>query len=536
MSMRFVYSLLLTVTAAPAAFFGSTAMAAECRSLAGAALGGALITEATEIAAPATIATLSARRGVLVGTPMCRVVGVIRPVEDSLINFELWLPPADTWNGKYIGVGNGGLSGSIRHDELAFRFKNGYAVSSTDTGHIDAIHVSPESESDWMLGHPERVTDWAWRSHHLTAVASKQIIDAYYGTGPKFSYFIGCSKGGTSAMMEAQRFPADYDGIVAGAVGLNQTGQITGYLWTHQAVVAGWVSPAKLDLLRKAVLAACDARAGYLDDPRSCKFDPGTLLCKDQDSDACLTAAQVAAVRKIYSGPQDVNGKPLYAGFSRGSEYTWSDRIMGPQDQPSVGSTMWSSITGYLSNLVYGRRNLDFRALDPGDVLRTARQKYGSTIDALNTDLAPFKSRGGKMIQYIGWDDSSVRPMSSVDYYEGVAARMGGLPQVQSFYRLFMAPGMGHCGGGVAPSAVGQSSFAPAFRQDAEHDALAALEDWVERGRAPEHLIATRYRDNSPAKGVVAQRPWCPYPAVGRYQGQGDLMQASSYKCEIPKE
>lgn len=506
--------------------------AGQCSTLAGKTLGGALILEATEVAAGTNIATLAAPRGLRASAPFCRVVGQITPVEDSLINFEVWLPPAATWNGRFVGVGNGGTSGSIRHGEMKNHLDRNFAIASTDTGHI-----SPGADSDWMFGHPEKIIDWAWRSHHLMTVASKQVINAFYGGPPKFSYFIGCSKGGTTSMMEAQRFPEDYDGIIAGAPGLHQSGQIAGYIWTHQAVTApgAWMSKAKLELLRLAVVKACTGGGEYILNPMTCTFDPGRLQCRGADSDTCLTAPQVAMVRKVYSGPLGPDGKPFAAGFAYGSESAWEERIMGPEGKAGIGASMFEPVKGYMENLTYTRRNMDLSTIDAADVYKTLQEKWAQHIDAVNPDMSAFRARGGKLIQWIGWDDTSVRPHSSTNYYDSVLAKMGGAEQVGSFHRLFMAPGVEHCGGGPAPSSTGGGANRPASTQDARHDMFLALQDWVERGRAPDVIVATKYIDNDPAKGIAAQLPWCPYPAAPRYT-RGDRKLVTSYGCETPRK
>ena len=357
------FASALLAIAAFGALIPSDASATDCEGLLGKTFGDEIIFEVANVQGTMTVGSLGDREGTVLRPPLCKVRGMITPVEGSSIQFEVWLPPKNTWNGKYAGVGNGAFSGSIMFGEMERPFARGYAVSSTDAGHI-----STGSDSRWALGRPERVVDWAWRAHHLTAIASKQIIDSYYGTAPKYSYFLGCSKGGASAMMEAQRFPEDYDGIIAGAPGSNQSGQITSYLWTQQAVVApgGWLSPAKLNLLHETVLKACPSENGFLTNPNTCNFDPVRLQCTAGDADTCLTPQQVTTARKIYSGPTDESGKSLYPGLARGSELGWSRLLMGPADRPGIGAGIYPNMLGYMRNVLYGRTDLrvSFAAAD----------------------------------------------------------------------------------------------------------------------------------------------------------------------------
>ena len=528
--MRFFRLLALAGIASVAPVVSIAGAAVECHGLVGRTFGAAEVTNSDDVAAPLSLRDPNGAE-LAVSTPFCRVRGVIRPTADSNINFEVWLPSAQAWNGKYQGVGNGGFLGAIMYSAMQRALRSGYAVSSTDTG-----HTSTSIESQWALGHPEKIADWGWRAIHETALASKAIVATYYSTAPKYSYFVGCSKGGGSAMMEAQRFPTDYNGIVAAAPGMNQSGQVASYLWALQAVAQprAWISPAKITVLNRAVLEACKADNGLLDDPATCHFDPGRLQCKTGDGSDCLTAEQVAAARKIYSGPLDAHHESLYPGLARGGEYAWSRMIMGPEDQAATGSILFPSMMGYLGNLLFGNSDWDFHTLSASEVMSLARQRLTRDFDATNPDLGAFKAAGGKLIMLQGWNDPIVRPSAAIQYNDSVAAKMGGRTAVQSFYRLFMAPGMDHCGGGPGPNAVGGAMNLPAPTRDAQHDIVAALEQWVEQGRAPDRLTATLYQDNDPSKAVIAQRPWCAYPQVAGYSGHGDRDEAASYVCRRP--
>jgi feruloyl esterase len=403
----------------------------------------------------------------------------------------------------------------------------GYAASTTDNGHTGS------EPSEWAAGHPAKFAGWGWRAVHETALAAKAVIAAYYGRSPKYSYFIGCSKGGGSAIMEAQRFPTDYDGLVAGAMGWNLSARLAMYLWTIQAVQApgAWVSPAKLGMLHHSVIAACGGKDGILDDPEACTFDPGRLQCKDADADTCLSRQQVASVRKIYAGPVDATGASIYPGYARGSELNWSRAIMGAAEKPGVGTTSYQGFMSRARDLLFDNPDWKLEHLVPAEVYRLAREKLGPNWDAADTDLRTFKSTGGKIIGYQGWTDDAVPPDGTLRYYDQVTERMGGVEQVQTFYRLFMAPGMDHCGGGIGPSAIGGAYGQAAPVRDAEHDVTAALARWVEHGQAPEQIVATRYRDDDPAKGIASQRPLCAHPAVARYIGRGNRNEAGDRVC-----
>ena len=508
----------------------SSAAAAECRSLSGQRFGNAQIIETNEVTPPFS-ATSMGPPEVKVTVAFCRVRGVLRPVPGSNITFELWLPPAGRWNGDYQANAPGGFAGSMLYAPSARGLEAGYAVSTTDNGHTGS------DTRDWAIGHPERVADWGWRAVHETAVASKAIIAAYYASAPKYSYFVGCSKGGASGLTEAQRFPTEFNGIIAAAPGWDHSGQLTKYLWAIQTVQApgGWISPAKLATLNKAVLSACNVRGAYMEDPSSCRFDPGRLQCKGADADTCLTAQEVTSVRRLYSGPVDASGKSIFPGYAVGSEMNWSRALMGSKENPGVGTSSYDSFTSMVRDLLFENADWNLQALQPIDIYKQSQSKLGPDWDAVDPDLGTFKANGGKMITYQGWSDNNVPPLGSIKYYELVAAKMGGAQQAEAFYRLFMAPGMEHCGMGPGPNAVGGPYGLPPPVNDPEHDVAAALAQWVEKGIAPEKLVATHYTDNDPAKGTDAQLPWCVYPATARYVGKGDRSQAGNWVCRRGK-
>ncbi len=427
--------------------------------------------------------------------PFCRVAATLKPSTDSDIRIEVWLPESG-WNGKYQAVGNGGWSGSINYGPLAAAVTAGYAASSTDTGHEGG-------SAAFALGHPEKLIDYAYRSEHEMAVAAKSLIAAFYGNGPRLSYWNGCSAGGKQGLKEAQRYPADFDGIVAGSPAANWTGRAAQSLWVAQAVhrdEASYIPPEKYPAIHRAVLAACDeldgVKDGVIENPEACKFDPGVLACSGEDSATCLTAPQVRAARLIY-GPSTNprTGERLYPGLAPGSELGW--RTWGGAQPLSIG-------LDYFRYVVMENPQWDFRALDFDRDVARAEKLDRDRINALDPDLKPFFAHGGKIVQYHGWSDPQISPRNSVEYYRSVVAKLG---TVDDSYRLFMVPGMAHCGGGEGATAF---------------DALPALEQWVENGKAPDRIVAARQSWT---------HPLCPFPQTAAYNGKGDPKDAASYVC-----
>jgi feruloyl esterase len=377
----------------------------------------------------------------------CRVAATLRPTVDSEIKIQVWMPEAAEWNGKYEGTGNGGWGGSIDAGALASGVMRGYAVSSTDTGHAGG-------SASFAMGHPEKLIDFGYRSVHGMTVAAKALIAAYYGSGPKLAYFEGCSSGGRQALMEAQRFPDDYGGIVAGAATNNWTKMMFGRMWVAQATLsnpANYIPPEKYPVIHKAALAACDAmdgvKDGVLDDPRKCSFDPGVLACEDgADGVDCLTKPQVEAAKRIYSPTMNPRTREeVFPPMERGSELVWGKLAGGPKPIELADD--------YFKYVVFENPKWDFRTLNfDGDVAK-AIQKDGGMLSATNPDLRPFFARGGKLIAYHGWTDQQVMPENSINYYKSVVATVGET-KTEASYRLFMAPGMNHCGGGDGPNKV----------------------------------------------------------------------------------
>jgi feruloyl esterase len=486
--------------------FASVATTASptCSSLADLFITNTTITSADEV--PAGPYNPSGTPGSINVPAFCRVMAVSRPASDSEIHIELWLPPRANWNEKFEGTGNGGFSSSMSFSTMAAALSQGYATAGSDTGHEGG-------DLRFGVGHPEKINDWGYRAVHVMTDAAKLIIRDYYGRLPRYSYFNGCSTGGHQALSEAQRFPGDYDGIVAGDPGNNRTHLIAGFLWSWEAIHKDAVQPlpaAKLPMITKAAMAACDAidglADGIIDDPRRCKFDPGTLLCKGGDSDNCLTAPQVESVKKVYGGAKNPRtGERIFAGWPRGTETSWTSYFVEPAEaRRNEFWRLW----------VFNDPNWDWRTFDFDRDMAYADTKMAA-VNSNDPDLKPFKARKGKLVMYHGWADSDVPPEDGVRYYEAVERAMGGSAQTTDFFRLFMVPGMGHCGGGPGPNAF---------------DAVGALDQWVEHGKAPEKIVASHV-----ANGVTDRtRPLCPYPQIAKWKGSGSIDDAANFACVDP--
>ena len=457
--------------------------------------------------------------------PFCRVAGSIRPTPDSDIRFEVWMP-ASGWNGKFQGVGNGGYAGSIGYGGLGGAIKQSYAAASTDTGHT----ARPGIDASWALGHPEKIVDFGHRAIHETAVKGKAIVTAFYGSAPKRCYFNSCSNGGRQALMEAQRYPQDYDGIVSGAPANDFTQLASSFMWDMKAILteAGDYLPlAKLAAVQTAALAACDnadkVTDGVIEQPSACRSNLDALRCQGPESDACLTVPQLAALKKIYSGPVDSQGRRRFPGFSPGGEADqggWGPWIVGKEREQSA---QFGFGTQMFKNMVYNDPNWDFHGFDVDRDMKAAKTKLGPILDATDPDLRPFLKHGGKLILYHGWCDAAIPAENTVDYYRGVEKKIGA-KAARAGVRLFMAPGVQHCGGGAGPNVFGQAGPTGG---DASADVDAALERWVEQGVAPEQIIAARRSGGK----VERTRPLCAYPAVARWKGTGSTDEAGNFEC-----
>jgi hypothetical protein len=440
----------------------------------------------------------------------CDVRGVIWPEA----GFAIKLPTA--WNDRFQMVGNGGTAGVISIGAMDGALRKGFAAASTDTGHDAAkeplatfAYVTPENPNG-----RRKLLDFAYLAVHETAVLSKQVIQAYYGKAARYSYWVGCSTGGRQGMHEAQRYPEDFDGLVIGAPGLYLTGNVTRRIWVGQSQVgAGAIPVEKLPLLTKAVYDKCDAvdglKDGIIDDPRRCGFDPSRDVpkCAGGEAGECFTAPQIEALGKIYGGVRDSKGKLLFPGEPVGSEPVWSDNLIGPIKTvlPRSESQMKLAMLDPPPGPTWSYTMFNFDT-DPERVVKAAAE-----LNARNTDLAPLKKRGGKIIHYSGWADQQVNPFPGIEYYEAVNKRMGDA-STRDFYRLFMVPGMFHCNGGPGCNTV---------------DWLAAVMDWVEKGTAPAQLIGSHIENGK----TTRTRPLCPYPQVARYTGKGSIDEEINFSC-----
>jgi feruloyl esterase len=474
------------------------AMAAPCESLSTLKLANTTITSAQVIPAGAASGGRGAPAAPL--PAYCRVQATVAPTSDSVIKIEVWMP-ATGWNGKFQGVGNGAWQGSIGTQALQTALQRGYAAASTDTGHEGG-------SAEFAMGHPEKLIDFGYRAVHEMTEKGKAITAAFYDRGPQYSYFVGCSAGGKQAIKEAQMFPADYDGVVAGSPGVNWSGRALLSVWVGQAQAESNLPREKWAVLNTAVLGACDAsdgvKDGVIENPLQCKFDPQVLQCKAGDAADCLTAGQVETAKKIYGGVVHNRTKQsVVAGFSPGSELNWATMAGAQPFGPGLELFRF---------VVFGDRNWDFKTLN-WDTHVDQTLKASASMDALDPNLKPFFDRGGKIISYHGWADPQISPGSTSSYYDSVIKTMGGASKVQENFRLFMVPGMNHCGGGL-----GTDQF----------DMLTALENWVEKKQAPASIPASRVAGGQ----TVRTRPLCPYPQVATFKGSGSTDDAANFACK----
>ena len=511
-----------------AALFAATRASAQqsCESLASLKIPNVTIAQATPIHTPpdfdvpSTGGRFGSPAGLKVSVPFCRVIGFSAPTSDSHINFEVWLPLPENWNGKYVGIGNPGFVGDIRFAGLAREVARGSAAASNDTGHSDANPTS-EAPDAWAIGHPEKVADCGHRAVHETAVAAKALILAYYGKLEKYSFWSSCHEGGNQALTEAQKYPNDYDGIAAGdpayyITHLQAGSEYLAWVNVKDGVKApGYIPPSKYPVIHRAVLDLCDkldgVKDGFIEDPTRCHFDPESIRCPGKaDYASCLTAPQVETARKIYEGAKFADGKQIYPGFEPGSELGWGVMITGP-DPLSINN-------GFFKSVVYENPNWDYHTFDVDRDTKFAESKVGPLVDSNSPDLRAFKAHGGKLLIYQAWEETAVPPRSMVDYYKSVLATMGDTDETRNFVRLFMVPGMGMCPGfGLGDNGT--------------FDALDVVTKWRTTGVAPDKII------NSHKVGTEVDRthPACPYPKAAIYDGKGDPLDAASFSCGNPK-
>jgi feruloyl esterase len=476
----------------------------SCEALKSVSLPNATITAATFVSANAQ---QPAGRGAQGGElpAHCRVAVTLTPSPDSHIEMELWMP-AENWNGKFLAVGNGAWAGTIQTNTIADGLRRGYATASNDTGHKGG-------SASFVVGHPEKLIDFGYRSMHEMAVKSKAIIQAFYKRGPQLSYYQGCSTGGRQGMMEAQKYPEDFDAIIAGApvynmvhLNISQVSLQVGMLRDQSRIVP----PAKVSLFANAVVAACDEKDGVKDgiinEPRMCKFDPVVLLCKSGDAADCLTRPQMENAKSAYLPVTTGKGALVYPGRSPGFESGW--RI------PTVGQPL-NPLFGDMPRYVgHQDANWDLMSFDLETDLALAL-KNGGFVEANDPDLSKFKARGGKLLFYHGWADPGPAPENTINYYEAVRNKLGG--KQDDWMRLFLMPGVGHCSGGVGPD---------------QADFLGTMELWKEKGIAPDSILATRRAGRGGQTEMT--RPLCPFPQVARYTNSGSTNDAKNFTCVQP--
>jgi feruloyl esterase len=484
------------------------AWAAPCESLSALSLPNTTITLAQPVAAGAFLPPAGPIKGpnpFAALTAFCRVAAAIRPVPGSEIRIEVWMPSSG-WNGSFRGTGNGGMGGSLNYASIANAMAGGFASAGNNTGH--------DGGASLMMNQPERILDFGERAAHEMAVKAKAILAAFYERAPRYSYLVECGGGSTAALKAAQRFPEDYDGLVAGGLANHMTHHVFGQMWIWQAThldPASTIPAEKLPAIHNAVLAACDrldgVSDGVLEDPRRCQFDPGALLCRNTDNAGCLTMAQVEAVRKLYTPATNPRTRaeifgPLYPG----SELMWMQ---------SAGTAPVSIAADFFKYFAFNDPDWDprKRPVNFDTDVALADTARNAVVNATDPDLSAYVRRNGKLILYNGWSDAGIPPRLAIEYYEQVLAKMGA--NVRDSVRLFMVPGMGHCRGGS-----GTDTF----------DMLSAIRRWVEKGQAPDRIEASRVRNGK----VNRTRPLCPYPRVAAYDGSGSTDEASNFACRMP--
>jgi feruloyl esterase len=516
--------VILTVLLAGFALISIPAAAQQtCNSLASVKIPNVTITKVTAgnpgDALPAQAGGMGNVPARKINVPYCRIEAVSAPSSDSHIGIEVWLPAPANWNGKFLAAGNPGFIGGLTASGLAQIMEQGYVAGGTDTGHVDTDNPDPETQGfKWAIGHPEKWADWGYRAVHEMVVVTKTMAEKYYGKGIKYSYWNSCHNGGNQALNEAQRYPDDFDGIVAADPAFWISHLQAGSLYISWVALkdgkegAGFIPPAKVALLNKAAIAACDKNDGLEDglivDPTKCKFDPATIQCKGADAETCLTAAQVSTAKKIYAGAKFKDGTPIYSGFEPGSESNWDFMIdRGP----------FTVNINYFKGMVFQDPQWDYRTFDPDRDTKKAMADTAKYVDASNPDLRPLKKSNGKLIIVSSWNSLALPPRQVAEYYKDVVKTMGGLAQTQDFARLFSIPGAGGC-------VVG-----PSFK------AFEAMQDWVEKGIAPDQITYS-YTDGSGRGGKATKtRPVCAYPKISKYKGSGDVNDAASFTCVSPE-
>lgn len=486
-------------------------------------LSGATLKAVTAVAAGAYTPTGST--ATLAGLPaFCRIDANAAPSSDSSINFQVWVPQGTSWNGKLVTTGNGGYSPQLNYGDMAYALRQGYAAIGGDSGHTT-------EDMAWGVGHPEKITDWGTRSIHAITVQAKRLVTELQGSPARRSYYYGCSTGGHQGYAEIQRYPQDFDGVIAGAPGNNRTRLNVEFMHrflsnraanTNSPVI---LSAAKAASITTAAVKACDAldgvKDGVIDDPRACTnavFNVASLQCTGSDTSNCLTPEEVSAAQKIYAGPKNPRtGAQLYPGLVVGTEAGWAGYWGGAEPVRADYWRLWT----------FNDPKWDWWTFDYDRAVQLADERVSPLVDQVNPDISAFKGRGGKAIVYQGWADPVVNAADTIAYYEQVRSRQGSQAATDDFFRLFLVPGMGHCSGGSGASNFGNQG-GPSPVVNADRDVLMALDRWVEQGTAPQRIVATRVESGN----AVRTRPLCSYPKKAVYTGSGSTDDAANFVCQ----
>lgn len=516
-SLLAVGGLGLLAGASSGAQKASPVPAGDCAALKGLTVKDGEVTASASVT-PGAPAAAGGRAGAAASGPYCRVQVTLKPEPKSNIRIEVWLPDAARWNGKFLGTGNGGAAGSIATAALVGGVNRGYATANTDMGSSSGVGGL---NFGFGAGRPDLQKDFSYRSTDGMTLVGKQITAAYYGMTPKYAYFQGCSTGGFQAWEQIHRLPDEYDGVIAGAAANDRPNLHMTRIWDEWANVGApdqTIPKPKLAIVQRAATAACDEldgiKDGIINDPSVCKFDPVTIQCKAGDAAECLTAPQVATMRKVYQGATNPRTKAqVYPGFERGSETSidlHNEGKPGPNGAVIVKDNMinWSP--------KYQAAHPDGVGFDFDKDVAMADADLNGILNYTDPKLTKFQKSGGKVIIYHGWADSLVPSRGTPNYYERIAKANGGYDKAQGFARLFMVPAMGHCAGGVGPN---------------QFDMLTALENWVEKKTPPAQILASRPASNG---APAMSRPLCPYPAAAKYKGTGSTSEAANFTCAVP--
>jgi len=487
--------LLFGAFTAPAALYAQSCEAVRKLSSPGVSIGLTEVTGAGAFTVPDSTNKIPRLPA------FCRVVAKLKPTADSEIGIEVWLPLAG-WNGKYLAVGSGGWGGSIDYRGLAEALGRGYATSATDDGHTG-------SSARFLMGHPEKFVDFAYRAEHEMTNEAKALIRSFYGRDARYSYWDGCSGGGREGLLQGARYPDEFDGIIAGDPA--NVRRNAWALWLANETFkdpAAYIPPSKYPMIHRAVLAACDANDGLndglIEDPEHCQVDFQQLECKAGDRTDCLTARQVQSAQTMISPAKDTAGNALFERVEPGTELRWARLAGGPEPA--------DLFVDQFRYVVYQDPSWDWRSfvLDRDASKANAINKG---VDELDPHLADFAKHKGKLLLYHGWADQQVAPGSTVDFYHQAIEASPDPANASNWIRLFMVPGMGHCSGGEGPDIF---------------DKISVLEQWVEQGRAPDRIIASHLTAGKPDR----TRPLCPYPQIARYQGSGSIDEAANFVCK----